>query len=424
MARYSITGTTTNIVASCGGQSIKEAKGVGVIFADLSPAQVEELRKKGARVVAVGGVKTAVTPPTPVEAAPSYSPNQLAALMGSEEARNLSSPPLYGSGYNLAVIDSGIRETHEQVMGRVVYSKNYTSAVMRDGFSHGTAVCSIALAVAPQCNILNMKVLDDKGEGTEEAVVMAIDDCIDMVDSGHEFAPHVINLSLGSEDTGDPNNVLRVACRAAIERRIYVSAAAGNSGPSPGTILCPACEKYVFATGSVKYLPDTKSFVISEFSSRGPTKEGLVKPDAVMFGEDIIVASSESDTATAAKSGTSFAAPFSSGVAILYIEGTYRVASYTAGVGGTYPGFYAPGVLKEPVTMEQLIDKWLPVFCVKPAGVSTTKDTSYGQGLPFGPLVLQAVQSVLTGGTASVLINMMPVVAAMMLIPVVMRSMD
>ena len=65
---------------------------------------------------------------------------------------------------------------------------------------------------------------------------------------------------------------------------------------TPGTINCPACEQYVMAVGSAHYLPESNTFVVSDFSSRGPTQEGLVKPDVVLFGEDIVVASSQSDT--------------------------------------------------------------------------------------------------------------------------------
>jgi serine protease AprX len=383
--RYAITGATVDQVRSVGAADIKEARSTGIIFATLTEEQVSRLRSQGCTVSKVGEVKTAVMPPVPVAGVPTYTPEQLVQIVGLEDLRPLLKPPLYGEGFNLALVDTGVRETHEKISGRVVYSKNYTSDPMRDGFDHGTGTCSIALAVAPRCNILNLKVLDDKGEGTEEEVVLAIDDCISLHDTQSEIAPQVINLSLGSPDDGNPNNILRVACRAAIDKGIWIAAAAGNSGPAPSTIMSPACERYVMAVGSLKYLASEKTFIVSNFSSRGPTLEGLAKPDVVMFGEDIVMASSASDTATIAKSGTSFSTPFVSGFGILYREGTYRLAVATQPI----PGISIP--VTWGVAVQDIIDKYLPLLCIKPEGVSLGKDNDYGYGLAFGPLVLRAL---------------------------------
>jgi serine protease AprX len=412
--RYAVMGATVEQVKSAGGANIKEARSTGIIFATLTEEQVSRLKSQGCTVGKVGEVKTAVkapiAPPAPVAAVPIYTPEQLVQITGLEDVRNIFRPPPYGEGFNLAIVGTGIRETHEKISGHVVYSKNYTSDPMEDGFDHDTSVCSIALAVAPKCNILNLKVLDDKGEGTEEEVVLAIDDIISMHDTGAEFAPHAINLSLGSPDDGNPNNILRIACRAALEKNIWIIAAAGNSGPAPGTVMTPACEKYVAAVGSAKYLPDQKTFVVSDFSSRGPTLEGLIKPDALLFGEDIEMASSSSDTATIAKSGTSFATPFASAMILLFLEIVYRQALPTEEVTGIYPG-QGPGYF----TPADIIDKYLPGLSIKPQGISAGKDNDYGCGLPFGPLVLRVLQvkpaldlsAMLTGMIAIMMIGMM-----------------
>jgi len=263
--RYSITGATVEMVKNAGGNNIKEARSMGIIFATLTPEQADKLRSLGCQLNQVGEVKAAtmppiVSPPIPVAAAPVYSPEQVLEIVGLDDLRSLMTPALYGDGFNLAIIDSGIRETHEKISGRVVYSKNYTSDPMRDGLDHGTGVCSVALVVAPLCNILNLKVLNDKGEGTEEDVVLAIADCIDLHDTEPNIAPSVINLSLGAPDDGNPDDMLRVACQAAIEKGIWVVASAGNSGPGTQTITNPACERYVVAIGSTKYIPDNNSF--------------------------------------------------------------------------------------------------------------------------------------------------------------------
>ncbi len=407
MMRYSIMDATSQQVRTLGGLNVKEAGRIGIIFATLNQEQVSKLRAQGCTVSKVGKVGTPVmppivAPPVPVAAVPTYSPEQLVGAAGMEDFRGLTDPPLYGEGMNLAIIDSGIRETHEKINGRVVYRKNFTSDPIRDGFNHGTNVCSVALAVAPLCNILNLKVLDDKGIGTEEDVVLAVDHCIDLHDTEPDIAPSVINLSLGAPDDGNPNNPMRVACRAAIERGIWVIAAAGNMGPALQTLMTPACERYVFAIGSAKYEP----FQVSNFSSRGPSLEGLIKPDAIMFGEDIVMASSASDTATIAKSGTSFATPFCSGMAICYHEGMFRWAVITQPITGIYPE------ITELVSVEQMMDTYLPGICVKAQGEVGGKDYNYGCGLPFGPLVAQSLGLVPAVDISAILT---PVVAVAML---------
>ena len=382
--RYAITGATVEQVKSVGAIDIKEARAPAVIFAMLTDEQVAKLKAMGCTVTPVGQIKAAVMPPPPVAAIPVYTASQLIYVAGFEQLRKAIVPPLYGEGINVAVVDTGIRETHQQLMGRVIYSKNFTSDLMRDGFDHGTGVASIIAAIAPRCNILNIKVLDDRGSGTEEEAVLGIDHLLSLHDEGAELAPSIINLSLGSPDDGNLYNPLRLACRAAIQRGVWVTAAAGNSGPSAQTIMSPACERYVCAVGSCRLEP----FVISDWSSRGPTKEGLIKPDAVFFGDNIEMASSASDTATTAKSGTSFTSPFSAGAWALYYEGVGRQLSFQI---ERYPQY--ADILREAVARgispESGIDNFLPRVAIKPQGVAVGKDDDYGYGLPFGPLVVQ-----------------------------------
>lgn len=411
--RYSVTGVTAKQLQDAGGLDIKETS-TGIIFATLDPEQAKRLEQQGGKTRPLGDIKAAVMPPVPVMAAPAFSPEYLVWAAGLDDARQITDPPLYGRGFNVAVIDTGIRDTHQKIAGRVVYRKNFTDAPMRDGFNHGTGVASIVLSVAPQANILDLKVLGDSGVGTEEEVVLAIDEALILRNLKSEFAPHILNLSLGSPDDGDPDNPVRVACRAAIDKGIWIFAAAGNFGPDADTIMTPACERYVAAVGSAKYQP----FVVSDFSSRGPTGEGFIKPDGLFFGEDIVMASSESDEATIAKSGTSFAAPFVSGIAALYQEG---VLAYG---GVRYPEGPPPGIFPEItdlVSIEQVLDKYLAGLTVKPQGTAVGKDNAYGYGLPFGPLWSKAFTPQPASGFSEV-IPMLSSVMALGMVGMMMRG--
>lgn len=408
--RYSIRGASVDQVRGVGGAKIKEAKSIGIIFANLDDAQASKLRSAGCLVAKIEGIKTVVTPPTPIAAVPTYSPRQLVSVAGIDDARYLIDPPLFGEGFNIAVIDTGIHDTHEQVSGQVIHERNFSNSPPGDGFDHGTGVASIALAVAPKSGILDLKVIDDDGEGTEEEVTLAIDYCIELIDTNPEIAPYTINLSIGSADDGNPNSILRVACRAAVERGIMIMAAAGNDGPASGTILCPACEKYVAAIGSVSLEP----FAISSFSSRGPTKEGLIKPDAVFFGENIDVASSRSNTATMARSGTSFSAPFGSGISSIYLEAVYKQAVIREVMMRGAPA----DDVAYFVSIYDILDNFLPRICIKPSGPGLTQDNTYGYGLPYGPQLIRSfagagadMSALLTGVIAIGMIGMMMKVA-------------
>ena len=261
-------------------------------------------------------------------------------------------------------------------------------------------------AIAPKAGILNMKVMGDLGEGTEEEVVDAIDECIDLYEARSELAPRIINLSLGCSDVNGSNSPIRVACRAAIEAGLLVLAACGNGGPNAGTVTSPASEQYVGACGSCKVEP----FTISSFSSRGPTSEGLTKPDAVLFGENLNLASSDSDTATAAKSGTSFTSPAFCAIVILFIEGAEKRTEFAYLGTPTYEEVYH-------LNASDMLDIWLPQLTIKPTEAGRGKDDNYGWGLPFGELIVDVFRPTMAFDMSS----LMSMMVAMMMMGMMTR---
>lgn len=403
MPRYAIVNGSAGMARGAGGTNIVATRRMGVVFATLTPEQANYLRSAGCKVSLVGKVTAPVMPPTPVPAGEvSYDPEVLLWAAGINEFRALTTPPIYGQGVNVAIVDTGIRESHELINGRVIYSKNYGSAPNCDDvYDHGTGVAALILVAAPLCGIVNMKVMNDEGESTEEEVTMALDDIAVMWEDGDEAAPMIVNLSLGTPDTGNPDSAMRVACRELTNRGLWIGAAAGNDGPEPGTMASPACEQYVGAIGSVSYEP----FIVSEFSSRGPTVEGLTKPDLVFFGENLLTASGQNDTATENRSGTSFSTPFGSGIAVLYFSGLAR---------GAIPTQVIPGVgqigEEELTTIQDAIDNYLPGLCIKPEGVMPERDNDYGCGLPFGPLATQAFKAIEAYSALSGLMTAIPAI--------------
>ena len=150
-----------------------------------------------------------------------------------------------GAGVGVAVIDSGISDhpdLHDPVTGlsRVVYSESFVPGTdTNDGYGHGTHVAGIIggngsrsagaiVGVAPQVNLINLKVLDSSGAGSDSYVIAAIERAISLKDT---YNIRVLNLSLGrpvyESFTQDP---LCQAAEAAWRAGLVVSGGGGKLG--------------------------------------------------------------------------------------------------------------------------------------------------------------------------------------------------
>ena len=391
--------STTQIAQECrrlGGRNIKVAAMMKQVFCDLDAAAVEKLKLVPGLIVepvdkvqadAIALPDTEVPTPIPPELV-YYSVNQFMDASGWMRLRTMFSPPLTGVGSTIVILDTGIRKTHESLKDKVVYEANFSSSpTLMDVFNHGTGVAYMAAGgehgadagVAPGASLWNIKVLNDDGSGTEEGVVLGLEhvmekrkEAMDAELSMHDpMRPSMLNLSLGAPDTGDPNNPLRVACRECTKLGMAPAAAAGNAGPGPGTIMSPASDPMVIAIGALTCNP----FAISEYSSRGPTKEGLTKPDFCCYGVSVRVASAVSDTDYVVKSGTSFSCPMLAGLAALAVELPLRCGEE---------------FMPEPNCVQMVVDS-----VVKPQGAELGQDNSYGWGMPWGQYLAQYFQPAL-----------------------------
>jgi serine protease AprX len=281
----------------------------------------------------------------------------------------------------VAVLDSGVRKTHRSLLNKVVFEANFTdSPSAEDVFGHGTQVAFMIAGglhglgekagVSPGAAVMNIKVVNDEGIGSDESIILGIDKVCDLAEAARkkglwptdDMYPNVINLSLGGEDDGDEDNPVRVACRqASTVYGLDVIAAAGNSGPKMTTIMLPACEPEVIAAGAVE---TNDELVVWEKSSRGPTVQGETKPDFVIWGTNLEMASEKSDDGYVTKSGTSFAAPMLAGLTGLLWESGRRA--------------YGEAWLFRWTEARQ----FAPYFSTKPAEAPVKKDNAYGYGLP------------------------------------------
>ncbi|MCD4776048.1 MAG: S8 family peptidase [Candidatus Aegiribacteria sp.] len=103
--------------------------------------------------------------------------------------------------------------------------------------------------------------------------------------------------------------VTTIAADAAASRGMVVFNAIGNSGPEPGSLLAPSDGDSVFAVGAVDSYGN-----VTQFSSRGPTYDGRIKPDACALGQDVSLACAGTSTYSQGN-GTSFSVPLVSSAA-------------------------------------------------------------------------------------------------------------
>jgi len=245
-------------------------------------------------------------------------------------------PCLIGQGVTIGIIDTGVDYTHPDLGGclgqgcKVIGGYDFVNEDEdpADDYGHGTHVAAIAAGdgtlrgVAPGASIVAYKVLDEYGSGTWEAVIAALERAVDPNQDG-DTSDHldVVNLSLGG--SGDPDDPASRAVDRAAQGGVVVVVAAGNWGPWPGMIGSPGTARRAITVGASWHTADW----LTDFSSRGPTSIGTVKPDLTAPGDEICAARSQDigydtclDERHVRLSGTSMATPHVAGVAALLLQ--------------------------------------------------------------------------------------------------------
>ncbi|MFH8724902.1 S8 family peptidase [Streptomyces termitum] len=232
-----------------------------------------------------------------------------------------------GTGVTIAVLDTGVDKTHEDLKTRVVGEKNFSgSPDAVDRVGHGTHVASIAAGtgarsdgrykgVAPGARVISGKVLDDDGYGDDSAVI-----------AGMEWAAaegaDVVNLSLGSPDGPGVDPVEETVNRLTAEKGVLFAVAAGNEGESgPSSVGSPGSADAALTVGAVD-----SADRLAPFSSTGPRAgDGAVKPDLTAPGV-AITAAAAAGSALDTRPGVPHPAP-----GYLQIDGTSMATPHVAG---------------------------------------------------------------------------------------------
>ncbi|MER6999090.1 S8 family serine peptidase [Streptomyces sp. NPDC000410] len=246
----------------------------------------------------------------------------------AESVPQIGAPAMWKSGYTgkgvtVAVLDSGVDETHPDLRGVEIAQKNFSeSPDVKDRFGHGTHVASVIAGsgaksdgrytgVAPGVKLLDGKVLDDDNMGSTSNIVAGMQWAVDQ-------GAKIVNLSLGSLDT--PGVDPKEAAIARLSDKALFVVAAGNSGAGPRTLWSPGSAPAALTVGAVD-----KQEQIADFSSRGPNLDGTPKPDITGPGVDITAALTTQNELPPSEdyvplSGTSMATPHVAGAAALVLQ--------------------------------------------------------------------------------------------------------
>ncbi|MAR53141.1 MAG: hypothetical protein CL426_00110 [Acidimicrobiaceae bacterium] len=250
-----------------------------------------------------------------------------------------------GSGVTMAIIDTGIDGNHTALDDlddnnmtndpKIVAfydainnpgATNGTEIFPYDDNGHGTHCAGITagtgapnyqhVGVAPQANLVGVKVLDGGGSGSFAAVMAGMEWT---VEKRHEFNIRAASMSLGAltgaiEWTSSEEESVNRMANEMMRAGVTLFIAAGNSGGS-ATIGTPGSAEDVITVGSLD-----KNTAIAIYSSQGPTEEGRVKPNIAFVGSSVNAPDANTGDGYVSLSGTSMATPGAAGVAVLMYQ--------------------------------------------------------------------------------------------------------
>lgn len=222
-----------------------------------------------------------------------------------------------GAGVIVAVLDTGVYAAHEALAGHVLPGIDMIDAdadpsevangldddldgEVDEGFGHGTFIAGLILAVAPDAQILPVRVLDSDARGTVSSIAAGIEWAV-------KNGADVINLSLGVDAR---SGVLTDAVNHAIGNDVVVVAATGNGARTNG-VSQPAGISGVIAVTATDV-----AGAPAGFANGGPGTT-LSAPGTALVGP---VPPNTQNALYATWSGTSFSAALATGGAALVRE--------------------------------------------------------------------------------------------------------
>jgi len=257
-----------------------------------------------------------------------------------------------GKGVTIAFLDTGIypHPDFTKPKNRIIAFHDIVNGKKSpyDDNGHGTHVAGDAASsgylsdgkykgVAPEANIVSIKVLDSRGSGSTSDILTGMQWILDNRD---KYNIRIVSLSIGETPSLPPFlDPLVKGVDRLWRSGLVVVVAAGNSGPSINSVTSPGNSMNVITVGAVddKRTVDTSDDEIANFSGRGSAF--LPKPDVVAPGVKIVSTASGNvplgtddnillNKSYRTASGTSMATPIVAGAAALLLEKNPSLTNY------------------------------------------------------------------------------------------------
>ena len=233
---------------------------------------------------------------------PPATPDQVSAVYPQVvRATKVWAQGIAGGGVTVAILDSGVAADADLVQpyNRLLASVNFADMrLTSDPGGHGTHIAGIVagngtssggqfMGIAPQANVVDVRVLGSTGSGRISSVVRGIEWVL-----AHRTAYNirVINLSFGAPANlpyrADP---MSAAVEIAWRRGLVVVAASGNGGPQRDTVATPGIDPYVITVGATddRGTLGRGDDLLAWFSAWG-SADSNAKPDLVAPGRRIV----------------------------------------------------------------------------------------------------------------------------------------
>ena len=243
----------------------------------------------------------------------------------------------FGQGVRVLYIDTGFELNHEaydslNLIGQYDFINNDQNAanetdqeILENQDDHGTLCLSVMAGYAPGSLIgpaFKSEYLLAKTEIMAEEIQQEEDNYIAALEWGESLGADIACASLGYldwysyEDLDGNTAATTKAIDIASELGVLCVNSAGNEGNDPWYhIITPADADSVLSVGAVD-----ANDVIANFSSRGPTFDGRIKPEVCARGVSTYCVRSNTENIYRNASGTSFSAPLAAGAAAVIMS--------------------------------------------------------------------------------------------------------
>jgi subtilisin family serine protease len=237
-----------------------------------------------------------------------------------------------GKNVTLAVFDGGFwkvdslpifdsMRVNKQIKAAYDFVDNDT--LRYDESTHGMQVLALAginypdsmVGAAPGANFVLARTEDTRSETHLEEL-----NWLNAMEWADSVGVDIIHSSLGYslfdtiqgdysyQDMDGKSTLITLAAEQAAERGIFITNSAGNSGNDPWFYITAPCDgKNVLCIGAVDSFQQ-----VTEFSSRGPSADGRIKPDVTAMGSRNTIPNR--DGILRRGSGTSFSGPLVAGL--------------------------------------------------------------------------------------------------------------